>query len=53
MEHHYKEPNLGFGVTSPVWDWVFGESPGSVEGRPEATRGGTQASSLTVTKAGE
>lgn len=25
MEHHYKEPNLGFGVTSPVWDWVFGE----------------------------
>ncbi|ORY74786.1 inositolphosphorylceramide-B C-26 hydroxylase [Leucosporidium creatinivorum] len=23
MEHHYKEPNLGFGVTSPVWDWVF------------------------------
>ncbi|KAK4052593.1 fatty acid alpha-hydroxylase [Microbotryomycetes sp. JL221] len=23
MEHHYKEPNLGFGVTSPVWDWIF------------------------------
>ncbi|GAA5904352.1 hypothetical protein JCM5296_005264 [Sporobolomyces johnsonii] len=23
MEHHYKEPNLGFGVTSPIWDWVF------------------------------
>jgi 4-hydroxysphinganine ceramide fatty acyl 2-hydroxylase len=24
MEHHYKEPNLGFGVSSPIWDWVFG-----------------------------
>lgn len=24
MEHHYKEPNLGFGVTSRIWDWVFG-----------------------------
>ncbi|KPV71583.1 uncharacterized protein RHOBADRAFT_65810 [Rhodotorula graminis WP1] len=24
MEHHYKEPELGFGVTSPVWDRVFG-----------------------------
>jgi hypothetical protein len=26
MEHHYKEPNLGFGVTSPFWDWVFSMS---------------------------
>ena len=24
MQHHYKEPNMGFGVTSPFWDWVFG-----------------------------
>ncbi|BGP03112.1 Ceramide very long chain fatty acid hydroxylase SCS7 [Rhodotorula toruloides] len=24
MEHHYKEPELGFGVTSPFWDRVFG-----------------------------
>ncbi|SGZ24280.1 BQ5605_C023g09716 [Microbotryum silenes-dioicae] len=23
MEHHYKEPNLGYGVTSPFWDMVF------------------------------
>ncbi|KAK4704520.1 hypothetical protein P7C70_g1687, partial [Phenoliferia sp. Uapishka_3] len=22
--HHYKEPNMGFGVTSPFWDKVFG-----------------------------
>ncbi|GAA5996777.1 hypothetical protein JCM5350_007784 [Sporobolomyces pararoseus] len=24
MEHHYKEPNEGFGVTSAFWDRVFG-----------------------------
>ncbi|GAA5990716.1 hypothetical protein JCM11641_008475 [Rhodosporidiobolus odoratus] len=23
MDHHYKEPNLGFGVTSPIWDRMF------------------------------
>jgi hypothetical protein len=22
-QHHYKEPNLGFGVTSPVWDLMI------------------------------
>ena len=27
MQHHYKEPNMGFGVTSRIWDWVFGASP--------------------------
>lgn len=24
LEHHYFDPHLGFGVSSPVWDWVFG-----------------------------
>ena len=24
MQHHYKDPNTRFGVSSPVWDWVFG-----------------------------
>ncbi len=24
MEHHYKTPGLKFGVSSPVWDYVFG-----------------------------
>ena len=24
MAHHYKDPNTRFGVSSPVWDWVFG-----------------------------
>lgn len=24
LEHHYFYPDLGFGVSSPVWDWVFG-----------------------------
>ena len=23
MQHHYKDPNTRFGVSSPVWDWVF------------------------------
>lgn len=23
MMHHYKDPNTRFGVSSPVWDWVF------------------------------
>jgi sterol desaturase/sphingolipid hydroxylase (fatty acid hydroxylase superfamily) len=24
MQHHYKDPDTRFGVSSPVWDWVFG-----------------------------
>lgn len=24
MQHHYKDPNTRFGVSSPLWDWVFG-----------------------------
>jgi sterol desaturase/sphingolipid hydroxylase (fatty acid hydroxylase superfamily) len=35
MEHHYKEPNLGFGVTSAIWDWVFGESLVRARGRSQ------------------
>jgi sterol desaturase/sphingolipid hydroxylase (fatty acid hydroxylase superfamily) len=27
MQHHYKEPNLRYGVSSPVWDKVFGTLP--------------------------
>jgi len=23
-KHHYKDPGLGYGVTSPFWDYVFG-----------------------------
>lgn len=23
MEHHYKNPNTRYGVSSPLWDWVF------------------------------
>jgi sterol desaturase/sphingolipid hydroxylase (fatty acid hydroxylase superfamily) len=23
MQHHYKDPNTRFGVSSPIWDWVF------------------------------
>ena len=24
MQHHYKTPEKRFGVSSPLWDWVFG-----------------------------
>jgi sterol desaturase/sphingolipid hydroxylase (fatty acid hydroxylase superfamily) len=27
MQHHYKTPDQRFGVSSPVWDWVFGTMP--------------------------
>ena len=23
MQHHYKDPNTHYGVSSPLWDWVF------------------------------
>lgn len=23
MAHHYKDPNTRYGVSSPLWDWVF------------------------------
>lgn len=23
MDHHYRDPDAGFGVSSPLWDWVF------------------------------
>ena len=25
--HHYKHPDKAFGVSSPIWDWVFGTMP--------------------------
>ncbi len=28
MQHHYKTPNQRFGVSSPLWDIVFGTNPG-------------------------
>jgi sterol desaturase/sphingolipid hydroxylase (fatty acid hydroxylase superfamily) len=31
--HHFEQWNLGFGVTSPVWDWAFGTLPRSNAGR--------------------
>jgi sterol desaturase/sphingolipid hydroxylase (fatty acid hydroxylase superfamily) len=27
MQHHYKTPDQRFGVTSSLWDWVFGTLP--------------------------
>jgi sterol desaturase/sphingolipid hydroxylase (fatty acid hydroxylase superfamily) len=28
MQHHYKTPDARFGVSSPLWDFVFGTNPG-------------------------
>lgn len=25
--HHYKDPQRAYGVSSPLWDWVFGTMP--------------------------
>ena len=27
MAHHARTPNLRFGVSTPLWDWVFGTEP--------------------------
>jgi sterol desaturase/sphingolipid hydroxylase (fatty acid hydroxylase superfamily) len=27
MMHHYRTPNMRFGVSSPIWDYVFGTRP--------------------------
>jgi len=27
MQHHYKTPDQRFGVSSPLWDWVFQTTP--------------------------
>ncbi len=28
MQHHYKDPSTRFGVSSPLWDYVFGTTGG-------------------------
>ncbi|HSU86634.1 MAG TPA: sterol desaturase family protein [Chthoniobacterales bacterium] len=39
MRHHYHDDHIGFGVSSPLWDYVFGTSSaresGSAPGREE------------------
>jgi len=27
LYHHFKDPKRSFGVTTPLWDWVFGSRP--------------------------
>lgn len=34
MMHHYKTPDQRFGVSSPLWDVVFGTKPDSADPRP-------------------
>jgi sterol desaturase/sphingolipid hydroxylase (fatty acid hydroxylase superfamily) len=31
MEHHYKDSESHFGISSPLWDWVFGTAKGRDE----------------------
>ncbi len=37
MEHHYKDSESHFGISSPLWDWVFGtaKSRGDAKGDSE------------------
>ena len=40
MQHHYKDPDTRFGVSSPIWDWVFrtqggGLSHGRIGSHPD------------------
>lgn len=37
MAHHYANANVGFGVTSKVWDWVFGTDFPDASKRPAKT----------------
>jgi sterol desaturase/sphingolipid hydroxylase (fatty acid hydroxylase superfamily) len=27
LRHHFKTPDRGFGVSTPLWDYVFGTAP--------------------------
>lgn len=38
--HHHAMPDRRFGVTSPLWDWVFATLSSPREGRAAAVRGG-------------
>ena len=36
MEHHYKDSESHFGISSPLWDWVFGTARArNPAGKPE------------------
>lgn len=38
MEHHYKDSQSHFGISSPLWDWVFGTANGEARGAEEAAK---------------
>ncbi|MCC7386810.1 MAG: sterol desaturase family protein [Deltaproteobacteria bacterium] len=33
LAHHFKDPNTGFGVSNPLWDYVFGTAPATKDAR--------------------
>ena len=35
LAHHFKDPNTGFGVSSPLWDYVFGTAPRRRSAQPQ------------------
>lgn len=44
MVHHFKYPQLGFGVSNPLWDYVFGTTyPSGPQAKPSAS---TSSSSM-------
>ncbi len=37
LRHHFARNDLAFGVTSPVWDWIFGTYRAGSEPRPSGS----------------
>lgn len=35
MEHHYRDSDSHFGISSPLWDWVFGTAQGRSNAGPD------------------
>ena len=43
LAHHFREPDRIFGVTTPLWDYVFGSEPPSPQMRALSEAGGSIA----------
>lgn len=38
--HHYRQPDKAFGVSSPLWDYIFGTMPNFINQEKETTKSG-------------
>lgn len=44
MSHHFRDETTNFGVSSPLWDWVFGTLRRPLRGYPDAVSSPTSTS---------